>query len=100
MLRSFIGKTPVIAMEVKAVTYSLEVHNAKTQIYVIPGKSLRLSLFKNTFINVKEPKKEKIQNPAESTSGKNPVESKEEKTGYQPQFDPNYWPLKPNGPIK
>ena len=97
---SKIGKTPVIAMEVKAGTYSLEVQKAKTQIYVMPGKSIRLSLFKNTFINVKEPKKEKIQKPAESTSGKNPVESKEEKTGYQPQYDPNYWPLKPNGPIK
>ena len=97
---SKIGKTPVIAMEVKVGMYSLEVHNAKTQIYVMPGKSIRLSLFKNKFINVKEPKKEKIQKPEKGTLGTKPAEPIKEKTGYQPKYDPEYWPLKPNGPIK
>ena len=97
---SKIGKTPVIAMEVKVGTYSLEVHNAKTQIYVMPGKSIRLSLFKSQFIIVKEPKIEKIQTPKEGTLGKKLAEPKEAEKGYQPKYDPEYWPLKPNGPIK
>jgi hypothetical protein len=42
----------------------------------------------------------KVQKPEKSTLGKKPTEPTKEKTGYQPQYDPNYWPLNPDGPIK
>ena len=87
-------------MEVTPGTHHLKVEDAKTEIYVIPGKSLRLSLFKGTFIEVKEKEKETIQKPEEATAEKKPAEPTEEKTGYQPKYDPAYWPLKPGGPIK
>jgi hypothetical protein len=59
-----------------------------------------LSLFKGTFIEVKEQKKEAIQKPKTDTAEKKPAEPTQEKTGYQPKYDPAYWPLKPSGPIK
>jgi hypothetical protein len=96
---SKIGKTPILSMEVKAGKYKLEVQNATTEIYVIPDKSLRLSLFKSKFITVKESKIEKIQNPEAGTLRRKLTEPKEEES-YQPKYDPAYWPLKPNGPIE
>ena len=73
---------------------------SETEVYIIPGKSLRLSLFKGTFVEVKEQEKEAIKKPEEGTTGKKPAEPTEEKTGYQPKYDPASWPLKPGGPIK
>jgi len=64
------------------------------------SRDLPLSLFKSTFIEVKESKKETIQKPKTDTTGKKPAEPTQEKTGYQPKYDPAYWPLKPGGPIK
>ena len=98
--QSNIGKTPVLSMEVTPGTHSLKVKDTETEIYVIPGKPLRLSLFKGNFIEIKEQKKETIQKPKTDTAEKKPDEPTQDKTGYQPQYDPAYWPLKPSGPIK
>ena len=98
---SKIGKTPILSMEVTPGTHILKVKDSETEIYVMPGKTLRLSLFKGTFIEVKEQEKETIQKPEENVAEeKKPAETTEEKEGYQPKYDPAYWPLKPNGPIK
>jgi hypothetical protein len=97
---SKIGKTPILSMEVKPGIYSLKVGDSKTQIDVSPGKPLRLSLFKGNFIKIKAQEKETIRIPEKETAGKKAVESAQEKKGYQPEYDPAYWPLKPNGPIK
>jgi hypothetical protein len=97
---SKIGKTPISFMEVAPGRHSLKVNDTETQIYVTPGKSLRLSLFKGTFIKVEEPERETIQNPDKKISGTIPAQASQEKRGYQPEYDPAYWPLKPNGPIK
>jgi len=98
--QSKIGKTPIVSMEVTPGTHTLKVEDSETEIYVIPSKSLRLSLFKGTFIEVKEQKKETIQKPKTDTTEKKPAEPTQEKTGYQPKYDPTYWPLKSDGPIK
>ena len=98
--KSKIGKTPILSVEVTPGIHNLKVENSETEIYLKPGQSLRLSLFKGTFIEVKEQAKETIQKPKEDTVGKKPVEPTEEKTGYQPKYEPLYWPLKPGGPIK
>jgi hypothetical protein len=87
-------------MEVTPGAHNLKVETSETEIYVIPGKSLRLSLFKGTFIEIKEKEKEMIQKTEEDTVEKKTTEPKEEKTGYQPKYEPSYWPLKPGGPIK
>jgi hypothetical protein len=98
--QSNIGKTPIQSMEVTPGAHTLKVEGSETEIYIIPGKSLRLSLFKGTFIEVKVKEKENIQKPEEDTAEKKPAEPTEEKTGYQPKYEPSYWPLKPGGPIK
>jgi PEGA domain-containing protein len=98
--QSNIGKTPILSMEVTPGTHSLKVKDSETEVYIIPGKSLRLSLFKGTFVEVKEQEKEAIKKPEEGTTGKKPAEPTEEKPGYKPKYDPAYWPLKPSGPIK
>ena len=97
---SNIGKTPVQSIEVTPGTHHLKVKDSETEINVLPGKPLRLSLFKGTFIEVKEKEKEAIQKTEEGTKEKNPAEPAQEKMGYQPKYDPAYWPLKPGGPIK
>ncbi|MCW9017554.1 MAG: PEGA domain-containing protein [Kangiellaceae bacterium] len=98
--QSNIGKTPIHAVEVTPGTHSLRIKDTENEIHVRSGKSLRLSWFKGTFIEVKAPEKETIQKPEEGTAEKKPAEPTEEKTGYQPKYDPAYWPLKPSGPIK
>ena len=98
--KSKIGKTPIVSMELGAGIHNLKVEDSETEIYLKPGQSLQLSLFKGVFIEVKEQKKETIQKPKTDTAGKKPAEPTEEKTGYQPKYDPAYWPLKPSGPIK
>jgi hypothetical protein len=95
-----IGKSPILSMKVTPGTHSLKVGDSKTQIDVMPGKSLRLSLFKGRFITLKAQKKEAVQKPETETAGKKPAESAQKQKEYQPQYDPGYWPLKPNGPIK
>jgi hypothetical protein len=97
---SNIGKTPVKSIAVTPGTHHLKVKDSETEIYIMPGKPLRLSLFKGTFIQVKEKEKEATQKTEEGTKEKNPAEPIQEKTGYQPEYDPAYWPLKPSGPIK
>jgi hypothetical protein len=97
---SKIGKSPILSLKIAPGTYSLKVGDSKAQIYVRPGKPLRLSLFKGVFIKIKEHEKEMTQKPKKETAEKKPVESAQEKKGYQPEYDPAYWPLKPNGPIK
>jgi PEGA domain len=98
--QSKIGKSPILSLKLTPGTYSLKVGDSKTQIDVMPAKALRLSLFKGTFIKIKEHEKDVIQKPKKETEGKKPVESAQGKKGYHPEYDPGYWPLKPNGPIK
>ena len=98
--QSTIGKTPILSLEVTPGTHSLRVKDTENEIHVTPGKPLRLSWFKGTFVEVKVPEKEAIQKPVKEVVEKKPVEPPEEKTGYQPKYDPAYWPLKPGGPIK
>ena len=98
--QSNIGKTPILSMEVAPGTHTLKVEDSETEISVIPGKPLRLSLFKGKFIEIKDQQKETTQKPKKDAAEQKTVEPAQEKTGYQPKYDPAYWPLKPGGPIK
>jgi PEGA domain len=97
---SKIGKSPILTMKVTPGTYSLRVGDTETQIDVMPGKPLRLSLFKGTFIKLKEQEKQSIQKPKTEAAEKKSAEPAREKKGHRPEYDPAYWPMKPNGPIK
>ena len=95
-----IGKSPILSMKVTPGTYSLRVGDSETKIDVMPGKPLKLSLFKGTFITLKTKEKATVQKKKQETAEKKPTKSAREQKGYQPEYDPGYWPLNPNGPIK
>ena len=97
---SKIGKSPISSMKVTPGTYSLKVGDSETKINVMPGKPLKLSLFKGTFITLKTKEKATVQKKKQETAEKKPTKSAREQKGYQPEYDPAYWPMKPNGPIK
>ena len=98
--QSNICKTPIFSVEIISGTHSLRVKDTETEIYILPNKPLRLSLFKGTFIEVKKKEKEATLKTEEGTKEKNPARPTQENTRYQPEYDPAYWPLKPGGPIK
>jgi hypothetical protein len=63
---TFIGKTPIFLPDVKPGTYQLRVRDSETTIYVEPGSTLRISLFKGEFINIPVKKPEPVvQQPSE-----------------------------------
>ena len=81
-----IGKTPVISKEVTSGVHILRVKDTEKEITILSGKSLQLSLFKDSLIEIPEKKAEE----------KETEDTNEEKK----QYDPFYWPLNPSGPIK
>jgi PEGA domain len=56
-----IGKTPVFLRNVKSGTYQLRVKDSETTIYVEPGATLKISLFKGEFINIPVAEKEPVE---------------------------------------
>ena len=54
---SEIGKTPVRRRQVKAGSYTLRVKDSETEIEAGPGEELKISLFKGSFIKLKEPQR-------------------------------------------
>ena len=95
-----IGKTPVISKEVTSGVHILRVKDTEKEITILSGKSLQLSLFKDSLIEIPEKKAEApIQPKLEektTTEEKETEDTNEEKK----QYDPFYWPLNPSGPIK
>jgi hypothetical protein len=47
-----LGKTPAFLVEVKSGLHTLKVRNLETEIYLEPGKILKVSLFKDEFVQV------------------------------------------------
>ena len=98
---SKIGKTPIVSMDVEPGTHSLKVKDSKKEINVMPGKSLQLSLYKGDFIEIQEKEREKPQKSEKTaTEKRDTAEPTEKKTGYEPTYEPHYWPMNPSGPIK
>jgi len=54
---SNIGKTPVWLKDVKPGMHALKVKDSETQIHVLPGKTLQVSLFKGSFIKIAKEEK-------------------------------------------
>ena len=67
--KTLIGKTPIFLEDVKPGTYQLKVKDSETTIYVEPGKTLQISLFKGQFINIPAKEKEPVK-PENSDNSK------------------------------
>ena len=95
-----IGKTPVISKEVTSGVHILRVQDTEKEITILSGKSLQLSLFKDSLIEIPEKKAEaptqpKLEGKMATEENKTEGSNKDKK-----QYDPFYWPLNPSGPIK
>lgn len=68
------GKTPAFMLEVKPGIHKLRVKDSETEIYVEPGKTLKISLFKDEFVRIpvkaKEPAKQ--LDPVQKTDASTP----------------------------
>ena len=97
---SKIGKTPVISKEVTSGVHILRVKGIEKEITILSGKSLQLSLFKDSLIEIPEKKAEAPIQP--KLEGKMATEEKktEDSNKDKKQYDPFYWPMNPSGPIK
>jgi hypothetical protein len=78
----------------------LRVKDIEKEITILSGKSLQLSVFKDSLIAIPE---KKAEAPAQrkleekmSTEEKKTKDSNKDKK----QYDPFYWPLNPSGPVK
>jgi len=47
-----LGKTPAFMLEVNPGIHELRIKDSETEIYLEPGKTLKISLFKNEFIQI------------------------------------------------
>ena len=91
-----IGQTPTAFVQVEPGFHKLRIEDTETDIYVAPGKSVQMSFYKGSFIEIPEKKREvEEEKPVETISKKRPQEPSEEKVRYEPF----YWPLNPDGPI-
>ena len=62
--KALIGKTPIFLKNVKSGTYRLRVKDSETTIYVEPGATLQISLFKGEFVNIPAKEKEPVEQQA------------------------------------
>ena len=97
---SKIGQTPILSIEINAGVHKLRVKDSETEILVIPGKSLQLSVYKGSFIEIQR-EKEKREKQQRSKADNTTKERKTmEATEESKEYDPLYWPLNPRGPIQ
>jgi hypothetical protein len=93
-----IGETPVELQAVEPGIHVIRVKASEIEIYVKPGKSVKLSWFKGAFIEipaeVKEGHKQQIGEKKED-----PRKEKSEQSAKKMDLEPLYWPLNPRGPI-
>jgi len=47
-----LGKTPAFMLEVKPGIYNLRIKNSEIEIYLKPGETFKISLFKNEFVQI------------------------------------------------
>ena len=95
-----IGKTPVISKEVTSGVHILRVKDTEKEITILSGKSLQLSLFKDSLIEIPEKKAEAPTQPKLEEKMATEEKKTEDSNKDKKQYDPFYWPLNPSGPIK
>ena len=95
-----IGKTPVISKEVTSGVHILRVKDIEKEITILSGKSLQLSLFKDSLIEIPEKKAEAPTQPKSEEKMATQEKKTEDSNKDKKQYDHFYWPLKPTGPIQ
>jgi hypothetical protein len=60
---SHIGETPLLLKDVKPGLHKLRVKQEETDIFVEPGGTFRISLFKGSFVNIPKPEKVEVKQP-------------------------------------
>ena len=95
-----IGKTPVISKEVTSGVHILRVKDTEKEITILSGKSLQLSLFKDSLIEIPEEKAEAPIQPKLEKKMATEEKKTEDSNKDKKQYEPFYWPLNPRGPIK
>jgi hypothetical protein len=96
-----IGKTPIFSLRRHPGLHLLRIKDSETEIRLVAGKSLTITLFKDSFIEIptetvkpfSEITKEPLIPPTKSKT--------DEGSGVRQRItkDPYYWPLNPRGPI-
>ena len=95
-----IGKTPVIAKQVTPGTHVLRIKETEKEIVILPEKSLQMSLYKDSLIEIPEKKIEVPTPPEPKEQPKIPEKKPEDSKKDKKQHDPFYWPTNPRGPIR
>jgi len=95
-----IGKTPVIAKQVAPGTHVLRVKEMEKEITILPETSLRISLFKDSLIEIPEKKTEFPEQTKPEEKRETPEKRTEDSKKEKKQLDPFYFPTNPSGPIR
>ena len=95
-----IGKTPVISKKVTSGVHILRIKDTEKQITILSGKSLQLSLFKDSLIEIPEKKVEAPTQPRLEEKMATEEKKTEDSNKDKKQYDHFYWPLNPSGLIK
>ena len=95
-----VGQTPVWLKHVKAGFHKLRVEHSETDIYLEPGGSIQLSLYKGSFITVAREKKEGEQETG--VEGERPTEARKAVAapGEQQDTDLTPWEKFTNGTLR
>jgi hypothetical protein len=94
-----IGKTPLVGQKLEPGIHAIRVKDSEIEIYVEPGKSIRLSWFKDTFIEIPAETKEGNQRQSAAQEKVSHIKISTQPVEKKEKADPFYWPLNPRGPI-
>ncbi len=95
-----IGKTPVISKQVTSGVHILRVKDTEKEITILPETSLRISLFKDSLIEIPEKKTEALGQSKSEEKSTTPEKQTEDSKKEKKQLDPFYFPTNPGGPIR
>jgi hypothetical protein len=94
-----IGKTPLISKEVTSGVHILRIKDTEKEITILSGKSLQMSLFKDSLIEIPEKKAEAPTQPKLEEKTAAEEEKTEDPGNDKKQYDPFYLQFNPSGHI-
>jgi hypothetical protein len=94
-----IGKTPVVDLKVAPGRHVIRLKDVETEIDAEPGKSIKLSWFQGTFINIPVEKQESRVQQSDEKNETLEINISGQSDDKKEKLQPLYWPLNPEGPI-
>ena len=95
---TLIGETPVDLRSVDPGVHVIQVKRSEIEIYVEPGKSVKLSWFKGSFIEIPAEVEEALKQQDEEKK-EIPQKEKSQPSAKKKDLEPLYFPLNPRGHI-